>query len=182
MTPSFQSEGTHSNRRHVLKMAVKTGTSLFMFFFDNLLFAEKQLEELTTIIVNHVRNWLSLNTSSTRSFLFAPKEKGGLGLPHPRILYYAKHLSFFLYVFNCSDERIKSMAYESLQLHMAKRKAKKATDTRENSFADYLTDDKGNFKKDSKTTWAKSQWQHLSNMCAREGVTVKFNPIAENGL
>ena len=55
-------------------------------------------------------------------------------------------------------------------------------DIRENSFADYLIDEKGNFKKDSKTTWAKSQWQHLSNMCAREGVTVKFNPIAENSF
>ena len=118
-----------------------------MFFFDNLLFAEKQLEELTTIIVTHVRNWLCLNNSSTRSFLFAPKQKGGLGIPHPRILYYAKHLSFFLSVLNCSDDKIKAMAFESLQLHMTKRKAKKATDIGDARFAGYLIDEKGNLRK-----------------------------------
>ena len=152
------------------------------FFFDNILFAEKQLEELTTIIVNHVRNWLGLNQSSTRSFLFAPKAKGGLGLPHPRILYYAKHLSFFLAVMNSSDDQVKAMALNSLQLHLTKRKAQNATSMNDPQFAGYLTDEKGNFKKQSITNWPKSQWQHISSMCAREQVRLIHHAMTDNSF
>ena len=146
------------------------------------MFAEKQLEELTTIIVNNVRNWLGLNASATRSFLFSSKEKGGLGIPHPRILYYAKHLSFLLGVLNSSDNTIKAMAVNSLQLHMGKRKTQTAENIGDPRFANYLTDDKGNFKKVSKTNWPKSPWQHASNMCARENVKVLHHSMTDNSF
>ena len=151
--------------------------SPLMFYFDNLIFSEKQLDELTTIIVNNVRNWLNLNSSSTRSFFFTPKDKGGLGIPHPRILYYARHLSFYLGILNSSDPSIKALALNSFHLHMEKRKTRRAESIFDTRFAEFLVDEKGNFQKTSKSCWPKSQWQHLSNMCAREGVKVTHNTL-----
>ena len=109
-------------------------------------------------------------------------ENGGLGLPHPRILYYAKHLSFFLAVLNSSDENVKALAVNSLNLHMTKRKAQRATNINDHRFANYAIDDKGNFKKNSKTNWPKSQWQHLSNMCAREQVNVIHHSMTDGSF
>ena len=42
------------------------------------------------------------------------------------------------------------------------------------TFADYVTDERGYFDKKSKVNWPKSQWQHLSNMCARADVKVTY--------
>ena len=150
--------------------------SPLLFFFENMHFTEKQLDEIETCIVDYVRDWCNLNRSSTRSFMFSPRGSGGLGLPNPRILYYAKHLAFHLSILNFDDVLVKSVAIDSLNLHMFKRKAILAPPPdpniteRQSQFAGYLTDKDGNIKKESKVNWPKSQWQLLSEQCARAKV------------
>ena len=77
--------------------------SKLSFYFPNLIISELILDQLETAIVNKVRFWFDLNNSSTRSFMFTPRSAGGLGLPHPRTVYYADHISFYLSVLNCDD-------------------------------------------------------------------------------
>ena len=62
---------------------------------------------LETCIVDNVRDWLDLNRSTTRSFMFTKKSAGGLGILHPRTQYYACRLAFFLSVLNSDDVCVK---------------------------------------------------------------------------
>ena len=159
-----------------LQLIVSMCMSPLLFYFENLHFSEKLLDELETCIVDYVRDWCNLNRSSTRSYMFSPRSSGGLGLPNPRILYYAKHLAFYLSMLNCDDELVRSVAVNSLNLHLSKRKAIVAPPPDPNvneqqfRFAGYLTDKEGNIKKLSKVNWPKSQWQLLSEQCARAKV------------
>ena len=141
------------------------------FYFPNLIFTEKELTYLEDEIVSYARHWLGLNNSLTRCYFFTPKAKGGLGLLNPRVIYYAKHLQFYLDVLNNDDLSVRHAARESLKLHMTKRKA--FPDAGENSFAGYAVND-GKLVKQSKVCWAKSQWVHLLEMCAREKIQLLF--------
>ena len=141
------------------------------FYFPNLFFTEKELIELEDQIVGYVRHWLCLNNSSTRCYFFTPKSKGGLGLLNPHVIYYAKHLQFYLDVLNNDDLSVRHAARDSLKLHMTKRKC--VTDTGDNSFAGYAVND-GKLVKQSKVCWSKSQWVHLFEMCHRENIQLRF--------
>ena len=70
-------------------------------------FLEKQLNELENEITSYVRHWLRLNDSSTRSYFFTPRSKGGLGIINPKVAYYAKHLQFYQSVLNCDDKSVR---------------------------------------------------------------------------
>ena len=141
------------------------------FYFPNLTFTEKELSDLEDEIVSYARHWLALNNSSTRSYFFCPRSKGGLGILHPRVLYYAKHLQFYLDVLNNDDVAVSHAARESLKLHMSKRKA--ILDASDTSFAGYAVID-GKLAKQSKVCWSKSQWIHLLEMCVRENVQLRY--------
>ena len=143
------------------------------FFFPNSIFLEKDLDNLENEIVSYVRHWLKLNSSSTRTFMFTPRSKGGLGIINPRVMYYCKHLAFTLHVLNCDDMSVRLAARESLQLHMSKRKA--ISDLGEGSFAGYATSD-GKIVKDSKVNWPKSIWYHVFGMCQRENISLRYSP------
>ena len=43
------------------------------FYFPNMSFPEYVLKEIEDLIVDSIRSWFDLNTSSTRSFMFTPK-------------------------------------------------------------------------------------------------------------
>ena len=64
------------------------------FYFPNLMFSEKELTTLEDEVISYARHWLSLNKSSTRSYFFTARSKGGLGLVNPRVAYHAKHMQF----------------------------------------------------------------------------------------
>ena len=150
--------------------AVNTmATSKLNFYFSNNKFTEKRLDELEDIIVFYTRAWLGLNKSSTRSFMFTPRDQGGLGLFNPRINYHAKKLSFYLSVLNSDDEQTRASARESLRLHMTKRKCQQSRDP-ENNFAGYSTNANKKVIKASKVTWRRSQWIHLNELCSRLSV------------
>ena len=158
-----------------LKLIQSICISPLLFFFENLFFTVKQLDQIENAIVEHVRNWFKLNQSSTRSFIFSPRSSGGLGIPNPHILYYAKHLAFYLSILNSSDPIAQACARQSLGLHMSKRKATHIgnlpiEEFSRPHFAGYQTDDKGNILKQSKGSWPKSQWQSVSVQCARNNV------------
>ena len=91
---------------------------------------------------------------------------------NPRIMYYAKFLSFHLSVLNSDDEVVRTTARHSLELHLSKRKINQ-TQERSGSFAGYELDDNGNLKKHSKVNWTKSVWCHLHAMCRRENISVQ---------
>ena len=91
-----------------------------------MIITESILDQLETAIVNKVRFWFNLNNSTTRSFMFTPRSAGGLGLPHPRTVYYAEHISFYLSVLNCDDVYVRNTARDSLNFHMVKRKVANA--------------------------------------------------------
>ena len=145
-----------------------------MFFFQNLFFTENHLNSIEHCIVYYVREWFKLNQSSSRYFIFSPRSCGGLGIPSPRILYYAKHLSFYLSVLNSNDPLVKMAATKSLHLHMSKRKVLLSNSDNQN-FCGYAIDSKGNFQKNSKINWPKSQWQLLSSLCSRLNITLSVS-------
>ena len=103
------------------------------FYFPNLIFTEKELMCLEDNIISYARHWLGLKKSSTRSYFFTSRSKGGLGLLNPKVMYHAKHMQFCLEVLNNDDISVRHAARESLKLHMSKRKA--VTENGENSFA-----------------------------------------------
>ena len=140
--------------------------SPLMFFFQNIFFTEIHIDSLENCIVFYIREWFKLNKSSSRHFIFSPRSCGGLGIPNPRILYYAKHLAFYLSVLNSNDTLVKMAASDSLRLHMTKRKVE-FNPLNDQNFCGYSTDNKGNFCKNSKVNWPKSQWQLLSYLCSR---------------
>ena len=142
--------------------------SLLNFPMPNLLFLEKDLAYLENQIVDGVRLALSLNQSTTSCYFFIPKSQGGLGILSPKLLYYTSHLCFYLNCLNSNDINVQNTARQSLHLHMSKRKAVLAGDD-EQSFGGYLVED-GKIKKGSKVNWPKSDWQHLFEMCQREGI------------
>ena len=146
--------------------------SKLVFYFSNLLLHEKDLKVFEDNIVSYARHWLGLNSSSTRAYFFTPKSRGGLGVMNPRIMYYAKFLSFHLSVLNSDDEVVRTTARHSLELHLSKRKINQ-TQERSGSFAGYELDDNGNLKKHSKVNWTKSVWCHLHAMCRRENISVQ---------
>ena len=70
--------------------------SKLQFYFSNTHFTVKSLLDLENYLVRLVCEWFSLNTSTTRSFMFVPKCNGGLGLRNPTTLYNSKRVSFLL--------------------------------------------------------------------------------------
>ena len=151
--------------------------SSISFYFPNMIFLEKQLDALETEIVSYVRHWLGLNKSSTRSFMFLPRSKGGLGLINPRLSYYSKHLAFVLSALNSDDMAVRNCARTSLSLHFSKRKAVVDPDS-ETSFAGYAVD--GNkIVKLSKVYWPRSNWLHVFEMCQRENMSLNFSEVLD---
>jgi len=148
-------------------------SSRLNFYFSNLTFTEKCLDELEDEIVRHVRRWLQLNNSSNRDFMFCPRAEGGLGLMNPHTLYRAKHVSFMLSMLNSDDGQVRETARTSLRLHMEKRKVPLASRDDENTFAGFRTSTKGKIEKNSRVNWAKSDWIHLNEICTREKVLLK---------
>jgi hypothetical protein len=144
-------------------------TSKLHFYFPDITLTDKVLDTIEDTIVHHVRSWLDLNKSSTRSFMFSPRSEGGLGLFHPRSMYYAKKLSFMLSVLNSDDEQTRHTARTSLALHLTKRKCAVVSDDADDdqNFAGYKTDAKGRLLKASKVTWRRSQWIHLNELCVK---------------
>jgi len=146
-------------------------TSKLHFHFPNVTFTDKVLDSIEGTIVFHVRAWLGLNKSSTRSFMFSGRSVGGLGLFHPRSIYYAKKLSFMLSVLNCDDEQTRHTARTSLALHLTKRKCSVVSgEDDEQNFAGYKTDANGRLIKASRVTWRRSPWIHLNELCLKLGV------------
>ena len=146
--------------------------SKLTFYFPNMSFPEYVLKDLENIIVEKLRSWFDLNSSTTRSFFFTPKQCGGLGIPQPRALYYAYRLSFVLSVLNSDDTAVRKRARDSLNLHMCKRKIPTAQPG-ETSFGGFsVSGDKLNKK--TKTHWPKSYWVHIFEMCQREAISLKF--------
>ena len=147
------------------------------FYFSNLFFSEKQLLTLEDEIVKCVRHWLQLNNSSTRSFFFTPRSKGGLGITNPRVAYHSKQLQFYLSMLNNDDMEVRQAARTSLKLHMSKRKAVPCQD-RESSFAGYAISGE-KITKISKVNWPASNWVRLFEMCTRENIKLLYNEITD---
>ena len=142
------------------------------FYFPNMCFPECVLSNIEDMLVDKIRSWFNLNKSSTRSFMFTPKCKGGLGIPQPHALYYASRLSFILSVLNSDDMCVRQCARDSLALHMTKRKVPPAI-AGQPSFAGYsVVNEKLN--KTTKVNWPKSFWVHVFEMCQREGLCLRM--------
>ena len=164
------SRSLHPNSAKVQAIKIMAISKL-NFYFPNISFPEKVLKELEDQIVDKIRTWFGLNNSTTRSFIFTSKQCGGLGIPKPRDIYYADRLSFVLSVLNSSDNTVRRVARESLQLHMTRRKIPLA-EPGESSFGGFRV--VGN-KLDKTTTsnWPKSFWVNIFEMCHREGISLQ---------
>ena len=145
------------------------------FYFSNLNFAEKQLKDVENQIVRNVRDWLALNNSSTRSFMFLPRKEGGLGLLKPSSIYHAKKLSFLISCLNSDDQQVKMTARESMKLHMTKRKVPYVEGTDDPNFGGYLLDEEGKLMKNCKVNWGRSEFVYLNELCVRLGIKLEFD-------
>ena len=114
--------------------------SKLTFYFSNITFSEKRLQDMESLIVNAVRQWLRLNKSSTRAFMFTPKKLGGLGILKPSTLYKAKKILFIISVLNSDDQNVRILARKSLELHMSKRKVP-LVEKEEDNFLGYEVND-----------------------------------------
>ena len=144
--------------------------SKLQFYFSNTHFTVKSLLDLENLLVRLVREWFSLNTSATHSFMFVPKCNVGLGLRNPTTLYNSKRVSFLLSVLNSKDTLVRKVARESLALHMRARKVLKAPDGAENQFLGCVVDSEDKVVKGSKQCWGRSDWIELNELCIRIGI------------
>ena len=142
------------------------------FYFSTLMFTVKELTEIEDSIVFYLRDWLKINSSSTRSYFFCPKSQGGIGMINPHIMFNGKHIAFKLGTLNSDDAHVKATARDSLHLHMSRRKVDKS-DSEENSFAGYSVQN-GKLAKESKIHFPKSQWVFLFELGKREGIIMRF--------
>ena len=146
------------------------------FYFCNLVFTEKVLKQMEDMVVRKVRQWMDLNNSSTRCFMFLPRRKGGLGLIKPATMYQSKKVSFMLAVLNCDDPQVRATARGSLELHMSKRKVLETDDPERPNFAGYMLGGPGRLAKGSKVNWGRSDFVDLCEMCNRIGIKlIKVN-------
>ena len=76
---------------------------MLICMFPNMPFLECVLKEIDDLLVDAIRSRFDTNKSSTRSFMFTPRCKGGLGIPLPHAMYYVSRLSFILNVTNSDD-------------------------------------------------------------------------------
>jgi hypothetical protein len=148
-------------------------TSKLHFYFPNIQFSDKTLDKIEDAIVFYVRSWCGLNSSSTRAFMFCARSSGGLGLFNPRLIYYAKKLSFHLSALNSDDDQTRHTARRSLELHMNKRKCEQA-DLQQDNFAGFITDNNYRVIKMSKVVWRKSHWIHLNELCCKLGIKLQL--------
>ena len=150
-------------------------TSKLHFYYPNMIFSEKVLGTFENTIVSYVRHWLGLNNSSNRAFMFTPRSKGGLGMLSPRSTYHAKKMSFYLELLNSTDEQTRRTARKSLQLHLDKRKCKRASTQTDDCFAWYQTDNNYRLVKTGKVNWRRSQWVHVNELCGRLKIRLRGN-------
>ena len=143
------------------------------FYFSSLMFTVKELNELEDLIIFHARNWLKMNTSSTRSYFFTPKSEGGIGMINPLVMFNGKYMGFKLGTLNSDDPFVRATARESLDLHMTRRKVRMSEDP-ESSFAGYMVEN-GKLVKDSKIHFPRSQWCFLFELCNRENIFLRYN-------
>ena len=80
-------------------------TSKLHFCFPNIHFTDKTPDKIEDATVFFARSWCSLNSSSTHAFMLCARCSGALGLFNPRIIFYAKKMSFYLSVRNSDDEQ-----------------------------------------------------------------------------
>jgi len=144
------------------------------FFYENIQFTEKLLQEIEDMIVGFVRDQLKLNTSSTRAQIFTPRKQGGLGVLRPCTMYHAKRVSFLLSVLNSDDAHVRATARESFSLHLQKRKIPLADDEN-NNFGGYKTNDAYRLEKKSKVNWPRSAFIELNELCIRLKMKLEFD-------
>ena len=140
-----------------------------MFYFSNITFSEKRLQDMGSLIVNAVYQWLRLNKSSTGAFMFTPKKHRGLGILKPSTMYKAKKIAFIISVLNSDDQNIRIIARKSLELHISKRKVP-LVEEEEDNFSGYEVNDDYKVKPCAKSCWGKSQCIELNLLCARENI------------
>lgn len=154
-------------------------SSKLNFYYSNVQFTEKLLNQLESRIVGFVRETLKLNTSSTRSQIFTPRKQGGLGLLKPTTMYHAKRVSFLLSVLNSDDQHVRAVARSSFKLHMSKRKAQEAEPDAD-SFGGYKVDDEMRLQKQSKVNWPRSVFVELNELCIRLNMRLEFDEHADS--
>lgn len=96
--------------------------SKIQHLFANVHIAKKILKELNNKTVSVVRQWLGLNTHTTRSTLFANRSVGRLGVPKLEWIYTASRINHLLHMLNNDDPTVPTMACNSLLLDLQKRK------------------------------------------------------------
>ena len=111
-----------------------------------------------------MRKLFGLNTNITVRTVFQKKDKGGLDIRKPSLIYTAVRIGFLVNMLNHSNENIRFVARNSLELHMKKRGVVRSRT--ENNFLGYAvkengllldTNLKGGFG-------VKSDWPHLNHL------------------
>jgi hypothetical protein len=92
-------------------------------------------------------------------------------------MYHAKRISFLLSVLNCDDQQVRTMARDSLQLHMEKRKV--AVVEEEGGFAGFEVDEHHQLRRNSRVNWARSTFVELNTLCSRLNLHLEFDQRSE---
>ena len=88
--------------------------------FVNVQFTEENLEVLDKALKNFLRKLLDLNTNRTIKTMFLKKDKGGLAARKQLLIYTAARRSFLVNMLNHSNENIRFVARNSLELNLKK--------------------------------------------------------------
>ena len=140
---------------------------------------EEQLNEFDRAITSCLRKIFNINNNTTVRTMFTKKQKGGLGIRKPSIIYRATRINFLIKMLNHPDLNFRYVARHSLSLDFVKRGIPK-TDAHRN-FLGYKIKDSGTLETNIKGGFGvQSDWPQLFNLVMKINAELKWEKNTED--
>ena len=139
--------------------------------FYNTRIEENVLESTDTFLTKIIRDLFMLYDSTTRTVIYLPRLKGGIGVKLFSMVYRCSKVAFAIKMLNHSVEAFRRIARNSLDLDMKKRGVKK-TDSNVN-FLGYEISDKS-YIKSSNRYGSISNWITLNRHARKLNIEIKW--------
>ena len=109
--------------------------------FVNVQLTEENLEVLDKALKNFLQKLFDLNMNTTVRTMFLKKDKGGLGVRKPSLIYTTARIGFLVNMLNNSNKNIQFAARNSLEFEMKTRGVVRSRT--ENNFLEYAVKENG---------------------------------------
>ena len=127
------------------------------YHFANFQLTQENLEVLDKALKDFLRKLFDLNTNTTVRTMFLKKDKGGLGVRKPSLIYTAARIGFLANMLNHSNENIRYVART------------------ENNFLGYAVKENGLLDTNIKSGFGvKSDWPHLNHLTQKVDAKIQW--------